>query len=317
MFERFTDHSIEIVDLARSEARRLGHAEVGLDHFIIALLDERSGVAGQALKEVGFTLEATRQAVKDLHEPALDKPAAATPLSEQAKQVMELCVKAAEKINDRSVGPEHILLAIIDQNDPTIRSILINLNIDAAPLKARTTYLAIEHLTPVSSVRQRVVDFMNSSNLDTPYTEDALTALKIAQDRARLASFPLAGTEHLLIGIVSGNSPVARELLWLKGVNVTLVQEQIKQLIGTMFESVVSDVGYTPMARRVLMQAQFEATRQKQETKVEHILFGLLSEERSMAAQILRNLNINPTQLRLELMVYSRPAKDPYEDLEF
>ncbi len=50
MFERFTDHSIEIVNLARSEARRLGHAEVGLDHFIIALLDERSGVAGQALK---------------------------------------------------------------------------------------------------------------------------------------------------------------------------------------------------------------------------------------------------------------------------
>ncbi len=94
---------------------------------------------------------------------------------------MELCVKAAEKINDRSVGPEHILLAIIDQNDPTIRSILINLNIDASPLKARTTYLAIEHLTPVSSVRQRVVHFMNSSNLDTPYTEDALTALKIAR----------------------------------------------------------------------------------------------------------------------------------------
>lgn len=311
MFQDFTEQAIQIVTLAREEARKLQHTAVGPEHVFLALLDERSGVAAQALKEAGISLNVARTAVDHLSTRTKGKTTGAVPLTVETTAFLEHSLAHAQNLADTQVGPEHMLLSMIQQNDASIRNLFINLNVSADVLTLRTHYLTLEHLTPASSVRQGIVDWAKNTSKEHPYTEQAQMVLTMAQGRARLAGSTFAGTEQLLLGIVSGDSPAAKQLLWLKGINVTLVQEQIREITGPPKtpDAIVTEVAFTPMARRVLSQAQFEAARQKQFTGIIHLLFGLLNDERSMATLILRNLNVRPAVLKAELLEYTHRVK--------
>ena len=53
MFERFTADARDVVVGARAEAASLGHAPIGTEHLLLALLDPRSGSASRLLAGVG------------------------------------------------------------------------------------------------------------------------------------------------------------------------------------------------------------------------------------------------------------------------
>lgn len=55
------------VDLARAEADRLGQAEAGSEHLLLALVREPGSVASGLLYSMGMTLDSARQAVRYLH----------------------------------------------------------------------------------------------------------------------------------------------------------------------------------------------------------------------------------------------------------
>ncbi len=53
-----------VVDMAGEEADALGHAHLGTEHLLLALVRERDGVAGHVLERLGVELEALREIVK-------------------------------------------------------------------------------------------------------------------------------------------------------------------------------------------------------------------------------------------------------------
>src|SRR5215204_6116360 len=61
MFARFTDRSRESVEAALEEARMLGHDSLGDEDLLLGILRVDRGVACEALRSLGITLEGARQ----------------------------------------------------------------------------------------------------------------------------------------------------------------------------------------------------------------------------------------------------------------
>jgi ATP-dependent Clp protease ATP-binding subunit ClpC len=59
----FTPQAKQVLRLSLAEARRLGHDYIGTEHLLLALIQEREGVAGRALADAGADLERVRAEV--------------------------------------------------------------------------------------------------------------------------------------------------------------------------------------------------------------------------------------------------------------
>jgi ATP-dependent Clp protease ATP-binding subunit ClpC len=62
----FTPRAKQVLRLALGEALRLGHNYIGTEHLLLALIQERDGVAGQVLAAAGADLERVRAEVERL-----------------------------------------------------------------------------------------------------------------------------------------------------------------------------------------------------------------------------------------------------------
>jgi ATP-dependent Clp protease ATP-binding subunit ClpC len=56
----YTSRAKKVLELAMSEARDLSHSYVGSEHLLIALLQEKKGIAAQALRDAGMTIDVLR-----------------------------------------------------------------------------------------------------------------------------------------------------------------------------------------------------------------------------------------------------------------
>jgi hypothetical protein len=117
MFERFTDRARRVVVAAQEEARLLGHNHIGSEHLLLGLLREQGGMAGQALKAAGVTLEAARDQVEELAGPGSKSPAGHIPFTQRAKKILELSLREALEQKKGYIGTEHILLGLIRDAD--------------------------------------------------------------------------------------------------------------------------------------------------------------------------------------------------------
>jgi ATP-dependent Clp protease ATP-binding subunit ClpC len=117
MFERFTDRARRVVELARHEARTLGHDDIGTEHILLGLIDEGRGVGTTALTSMGINLDEMRQAVQDSVGRGAQPPPESEhiPFSPQAKKTLELSLREANRLGNNYIGTEHILLALIGE----------------------------------------------------------------------------------------------------------------------------------------------------------------------------------------------------------
>jgi ATP-dependent Clp protease ATP-binding subunit ClpC len=117
MFERFTDRSRRVVVLAQEEARMLGHGHIGTEHLLLGLLHEQSGIASLVLRSAGITIEAARVRVAEIIGPGAKPPRGHIPFTPRAKHVLELALREALQLGERSVNPEHVLRGLIRERD--------------------------------------------------------------------------------------------------------------------------------------------------------------------------------------------------------
>ena len=74
MFARFTQRAQQVIILAQEEARRLNYPYVGTEHLLLGLIREGSGVAAQALNNLGIELDQVRTEVEKIIGPGTGTP---------------------------------------------------------------------------------------------------------------------------------------------------------------------------------------------------------------------------------------------------
>lgn len=136
-FARFTLRAKNSVIAAQNEARAAGHDQIEPAHLVLGLLADPDALAAKAILAQGVALEAARRRVNaGLPSPAAEVPAV-IPFSPQARKALELTFREALRMGHNYIGTEHILLALLEQEDG--EGVLTGLGIDKQATAAQVT----------------------------------------------------------------------------------------------------------------------------------------------------------------------------------
>jgi ATP-dependent Clp protease ATP-binding subunit ClpA len=175
MFERFSEGARTVVTGAQRQALALHHGWIGTEHLLLGLLEDRDGRAARLLARWGVGPEWVTGEIERIigrGEPDLDADALATlgidldavrerveqtfgagalsgrgcrrgllprgslPFTPRAKKVLELSLREALLMGDRSIGAEHVLLGIAREGEGVGAVILRSRGVDRATVRA-------------------------------------------------------------------------------------------------------------------------------------------------------------------------------------
>jgi len=134
------------------------------------------------------------------------------------------------------------------------------------------------------------------------YTETARKGVFFARYEASQFGSQYIETEHLLLGLLRTDGPLALRLLKARE-RIEAIREQIeKQSSRREKISVSMDLPLSAECKRVLAYGAEEAERLKHKhITAEHLLLGLLREEQCVASKIMRENGFTSSQLKQEL----------------
>ncbi|MCG5469545.1 ATP-dependent Clp protease ATP-binding subunit [Micromonospora sp. LAH09] len=118
-FGRFTPRARNVVIASQEEARAGGNAEIGPEHLVLGLLAEPEGLAARVMAGRGATPEAVRETVGAALPPRVDQVPDLIPYDARGKKALELTFREALRLGHNYIGTEHILLALLEQEDGT------------------------------------------------------------------------------------------------------------------------------------------------------------------------------------------------------
>lgn len=138
MFRRFTQRARNAVIHAQEEARQLNHSAIGTEHILLGVLREGEGVGAKALMSMGTDLEKVRSEVTkmigergDISQPAMGD----LPITPGAKKVFNLSFEEARLQGVNYVGTEHLLLAILHEEDGVAGQVLLSMGVKLDDLR--------------------------------------------------------------------------------------------------------------------------------------------------------------------------------------
>jgi ATP-dependent Clp protease ATP-binding subunit ClpC len=149
------------------------------------------------------------------------------------------------------------------------------------------------------------------------FTDRVRKVLQMAREEAARLHHEYVGTEHILLGLIREGEGVAAAVLTNLNVDLEEIQQKIEETVkkGKAAAAAGPDLPYTSRAKKVLELAMSEA-RELNHSYVgtEHLLLGLLREEKGIAAQVLTDAGVNLEQARAEtlrLLGSEMPAAAP------
>ena len=131
---RLTEKAQEALRAAQSEATRLGHQQIDVEHLLLALLDQEGGLARSVLDKTGVDADLVRQRLETelARLPKVSSTTGGTGEVYIAGRLNKVLVQAedeAKQLKDDYVSVEHILLAIVDERSGTAGRILKELGL--------------------------------------------------------------------------------------------------------------------------------------------------------------------------------------------
>ena len=138
------------------------------------------------------------------------------------------------------------------------------------------------------------------------FTNRAKKALQYAQEEAKMLRHRTVGTEHILLGLVTEEDGIAGKTLREAGLTSEDVRDEIEHLIDYGPERKENEpdskdviLPYSPRSRQIMSYAADEARRLNSPLiGTEHLLLGLLRDDKILSSQIIKNLNLSLSKIR-------------------
>jgi ATP-dependent Clp protease ATP-binding subunit ClpC len=297
---------------------------------LLGLVGEGSGVAAKVLAEMGVSLSEMREDIERRTAPG--DAQGEIKLQPKLKHVIELASNEARRLHHPSIGTGHLLLVLVrERDDQGIEAgLLKNLGVDLDTLRtalrralsekagmseqeaaAVTDASSEEGISASDASIASIEKDLGSRELDKtllaiyPFTLEARRVL----EEARLQAQGLAqvGPEHLLLSLASltfrRDGTVSKAL---KDVGMDYARTQAavehRQRQGVKATSVV--LVQNALYRACLLLAADEAEQrdgQGAPIKSEHLLLGLLREEKGIIADLLGDLGTSVETVRTKV----------------
>src|SRR5260370_15689861 len=137
-FDTFTERARKVLSLAQEEAQRFQHNYIGTEHLLLGLVREGEGVAAKVLSNLGVDLNKVRSAVEDIIGHGDRIVLGEIGLTPRAKQVIELAVDEARRMNHHYIGTEHLLLGLIREGEGIAVGVLESLGVNLEQARRQT-----------------------------------------------------------------------------------------------------------------------------------------------------------------------------------
>jgi len=130
--ERFTEQTREVLAASQEFVRRFRHSQWDVEHILLALLEQASGLTSDILQKLGVDVVAVKARV----EAGLDS---APKMAYEAEQIyatpriariLEGAAREADRLKDEFIGIEHLLIAIAGEGQGEAVTILSEFGID-------------------------------------------------------------------------------------------------------------------------------------------------------------------------------------------
>ncbi|MDX1495090.1 MAG: Clp protease N-terminal domain-containing protein [Longimicrobiales bacterium] len=147
------------------------------------------------------------------------------------------------------------------------------------------------------------------------FTDRVRKVLAMAREEAIRLQHDYVGTEHILLGLIREGEGVAAAVLQNLSVDLDQIHERVEESVRKGKATIaLGELPYTSRAKKVLEFAMAEA-RDFNHSYVgtEHLLLGLLREEKGIAAQVLNSLGVTLDEARGETLKVLGSEMSPSE----
>ena len=237
MSELFTEKAKIALEYAQNEAKYFRQDSVATEHLLLGLIKEDKGIAGKALRQMDLTDQQVFEEVEQIiqYGKKTKKKEGLLPYSPRAKQVLSFASMEAKHVGAPSVGTEHILLALIKDEEILGTRVLTNLDVNLNKLR-QLIFKKIGLVENTGKQNQRKQP-MGSGNRTAP-EEGTPTLDSLARDLTQSARDnrldPLVGRDkevQRLIQILSRRTKNNPVLVGEPGVGKTAIAEGLAQRI--------------------------------------------------------------------------------------
>lgn len=220
MFERYTEKARRVIFFARYEASQFGANAIEPEHLLLGLLREDKSLTARFLQRAHATIDSIRKDVES-RTVMRDKIAASVelPLAPDTKRVLAFAHEESDRLQDRHIGTEHLLLGILREDHSHAADIL-----NERGLKLQFVRDEI--------LRQKGGDPRHRDKKDTPHLAEF--SRDLTEDAAGDRLDPLVGRDTEIDRVIqilcrrTKNNPV---LIGEPGVGKTAIVEGLAQRI--------------------------------------------------------------------------------------
>lgn len=143
------------------------------------------------------------------------------------------------------------------------------------------------------------------------FTPSAEKALSAALAEARKLGHSYIGTEHLLLGLLSGKNSVAAAVLCARGVSRERTRELIISFEGSGKGSDVSASDMSPRTRRVIEMSAYAAMKDRGGAiGTGHILTAILNEPECVAVRLIKAQNASSADIYADMICASNTVSE-------
>ncbi|MCX7679279.1 MAG: ATP-dependent Clp protease ATP-binding subunit [Spirochaetes bacterium] len=180
--------------------------------------------------------------------------------TKRARKVLEIYAQSeGRRLSSDSLGPEHIMLALLKDEDSVAARICKSLNIDFDTLRQliensikKTGTTIILGNVPISARFTKIID--------------------IAKEEARKLKNSYIGTEHLLLAIFRDASCAGIDQLINSGIDYRIIKSEIIKILGTSSQTPVGTKPHEKVKTAVLDEFSINLTQLAIEGKIDPVI---------------------------------------------
>ena len=220
MFERYTEKARRVVFFARYEASQFGSTQIEAEHVLLGLIREDKNLTYRFFHRSRATVESIRREIEGrtvLRERIPNN--IDLPLSVEAKHVLAFAAEESERLGNRHIGTEHLLLGLLREENSVAAEILYERGLRLSDIRQ-------------DLMRQANMERNAHSRKDTPHLFEFCRDLTADALEGKLD--PLVGREEEIDRVVqilcrrTKNNPA---LIGEPGVGKTAIVEGLAQRI--------------------------------------------------------------------------------------
>lgn len=304
MFERFTEKALNVVSRAQEIACKMNSEKILSEHLLLALAAEAKGVSLKIFRMYGITYEKLYDEITSVMEykPAKN-PGDISSFSHHVKILLKDTLDLASKSGNLTILYEHLFLTVINDKNSNNVNTLEKLGFDVRTARTLLQKLVQKKIKKFyhpeeDSSQEKQTNKSEETDSLLFDNEQSKQVFERAVAKLSASNYEILGTEQIISSILEDEHTPLSEILSQYGITADEFNKKLENIQSRKSEYEGRQIIFTPNAF-YMMNLALQTAKELGSSVVlpEHIILGILKSKKGVAYDILKEFNINETNL--------------------